>query len=50
MAPAADMFELGVEVQVLKRGSLFAQRAHKLYTLYRQYDSLWDIQKEIEEQ
>ena len=43
MAPAADMFELGVEVQVLKRGSLFAQRAHKLYTLYRQYGSLWDI-------
>ena len=43
MAPAADMFELGVEVQVLKRGSLFAQRAHKLYTLYRQYDSLWEI-------
>ena len=43
MAPAADMFELGVEVQVLKRGSLFAQRAHKLYSLYRQYNSLWDI-------
>ncbi len=43
MAPAADMFELGVEVQVLKRGSLFAQRAHKLYTLYRQYSSLWEI-------
>jgi PfaD family protein len=43
MAPAADMFELGVEVQVLKRGSLFAQRAHKLYALYRQYNSLWDI-------
>ena len=43
MAPAADMFELGVEVQVLKRGSLFAQRAHKLYGLYRQSDSLWTI-------
>jgi len=43
MAPAADMFELGVEVQVLKRGSLFAQRAHKLYSLYRQSDSLWAI-------
>ncbi len=46
MAPAADMFELGVEVQVLKRGSLFAQRAHKLYTLYRQCPSLWDISYE----
>ena len=43
MAPAADMFELGVEVQVLKRGSLFAQRAHKLYQLYRNTPSLWEI-------
>ena len=29
MAPAADMFELGVEVQVLKRGSMFGVRAKK---------------------
>lgn len=40
MAPAADMFELGVEVQVLMRGTMFAQRGHKLYELYRRYDSL----------
>ncbi|MBI1944199.1 MAG: PfaD family polyunsaturated fatty acid/polyketide biosynthesis protein [Deltaproteobacteria bacterium] len=40
MAPAADMFELGVKVQVLKRGTLFAQRAHKLYELYRAFPSL----------
>ncbi len=40
MAPAADMFELGVEVQVLKRGSFFGVRAKKLYELYRAYDSL----------
>ena len=40
MAPAADMFEMGVKVQVLKRGTLFAMRAHKLYELYRAYDSL----------
>ncbi|MCA8959936.1 MAG: PfaD family polyunsaturated fatty acid/polyketide biosynthesis protein [Planctomycetes bacterium] len=38
MAPAADMFEMGVKVQVLKRGTLFAMRAGKLYELYRQYD------------
>jgi len=37
MAPAADMFEMGVDVQVLKRGSLFAPRARKLYELYRAY-------------
>jgi PfaD family protein len=40
MAPAADMFELGVEVQVLRRGTLFAQRARRLYELYREFDSL----------
>ncbi|MEM6704636.1 MAG: PfaD family polyunsaturated fatty acid/polyketide biosynthesis protein [Acidobacteriota bacterium] len=40
MAPAADMFELGVEVQVLQRGTLFAARARKLYELYRAHDSL----------
>lgn len=40
MAPAADMFEMGVKVQVLKRGSLFATRAQRLYDLYRTYPSL----------
>jgi PfaD family protein len=35
MAPAADMFELGVRVQVLKRGTLFPMRAQRLYDLYR---------------
>ena len=34
MAPAADMFELGVNLQVLKRGTLFGPRAKKLYELY----------------
>jgi trans-AT polyketide synthase, acyltransferase and oxidoreductase domains len=43
MAPAADMFEMGVEVQVLRRGTLFAVRARKLYELYRSYNSLEDI-------
>jgi PfaD family protein len=40
MAPAADMFELGVKVQVLKWGTMFAVRARKLYELYRQYAGL----------
>lgn len=40
MAPAADMFEMGVELQVLKRGTMFAMRAHKLRDLYRGYASL----------
>lgn len=40
MAPAADMFEMGVELQVLKNGSMFAMRAKRLYELYRTYDGL----------
>ena len=39
MAAAADMFEMGVKVQVLKRGTMFAMRANKLYEFYRTYDS-----------
>ena len=35
MAPAADMFEMGVKLQVLKRGTMFPMRAQKLYELYR---------------
>lgn len=41
MAPAADMFELGVEVQVLRRGTMFAVRAGRLYELYRTYPT-WE--------
>jgi len=40
MAPAADMFEMGVNVQVLKRGTMFGLRARKLYEVYQTYDSL----------
>lgn len=40
MAPAADMFEMGVKVQVLKWGTMFPVRARKLYDLYRAYDSI----------
>lgn len=40
MAPAADMFEMGVKVQLLKRGTLFPMRAQKLYELYREYESV----------
>lgn len=40
MAPSADMFELGAQVQVLRRGTLFAVRARRLRETYRAYDSL----------
>ncbi|MCA9568812.1 MAG: 2-nitropropane dioxygenase, partial [Myxococcales bacterium] len=47
MAPASDMFEAGVEVQVLKRGTLFAMRGAQLYQLYRTYDSLEAIPRDV---
>ncbi|MDT9682376.1 PfaD family polyunsaturated fatty acid/polyketide biosynthesis protein [Streptomyces sp. TRM76323] len=40
MAPAADMFEQGVTVQVLGRGTMFAGQAGRLYRLYRDHDGL----------
>ncbi|MGD8448443.1 MAG: PfaD family polyunsaturated fatty acid/polyketide biosynthesis protein [Desulfobacterales bacterium] len=43
MAPAADMFEMGVKVQVLKRGTMFPLRAAKLYDLYCNYDRFENI-------
>ena len=43
MAPAADMFEMGVRVQVLKRGTMFAMRASRLYDLYNRYNSIEEL-------
>jgi len=43
MAPSADMFEMGVKVQVLKRGTLFPPRANKLYDLYSRYNGMDQI-------
>jgi PfaD family protein len=40
MAPSADMFEMGVDVQVLKRGTMFAGRAKRLYETYRTHDGV----------
>ena len=40
MAPSADMFELGVDVQVLLRGTMFAARARRLYETYRTYPGI----------
>ncbi|MDZ4159809.1 MAG: 2-nitropropane dioxygenase, partial [Anaerolineaceae bacterium] len=49
MAPSADMFEMGVKVQVLKLGTLFPMRALKLYELYTRYDSIDQIPGEERE-
>ena len=43
MTPAADMFEMGVKVQVLKRGTMYPMRAQKLYELYRAYGALEEL-------
>jgi len=45
MAPASDMFERGIKLQVLKKGTLFPMRAQKLYELYTTYNSLSEIPK-----
>jgi trans-AT polyketide synthase, acyltransferase and oxidoreductase domains len=49
-APAGDMFELGAKVQVLKKGLFFPARANKLYDLYRQYNSLDEIDEKTKTQ
>ena len=47
MAPAADMFELGVNVQVLKRGTMFGVRSAKLYEAWHSNASLETIPAEL---
>ncbi len=43
MTASADMFELGVKVQVLTRGTMMAVRGNQLLALYRQHARLEDI-------
>ncbi|MBV9488743.1 MAG: PfaD family polyunsaturated fatty acid/polyketide biosynthesis protein [Verrucomicrobia bacterium] len=43
VVPAGDAFEMGGKVQVFRKGLLFPARAKKLYELYRQFDSLDQI-------
>ncbi len=40
---APDMFEMGAHVQVLKKGTMYAQRSQKLYALYKRYASIDEI-------
>lgn len=49
-APAGDMFELGAQVQVLKKGTFFPARANKLYMLYSHYDSWQAIPAKLRDQ
>ena len=43
MAPASDMFEMGVHLQVLRRGTMFGTRARRLLDLYRSHQSIDEI-------
>ncbi len=47
MAPSADMFEMGVKVQVLKRGTMFPMRSQKLYDTYLKYEGIDQIEPEL---
>ncbi|MDM8516297.1 PfaD family polyunsaturated fatty acid/polyketide biosynthesis protein [Desulfobacterales bacterium HSG16] len=49
MAPASDMFEMGVKLQVLRRGSFFPMRAQKLYDLYNTCNSIEEIPADVRE-
>lgn len=49
-APAGDMFEIGARVQVLTLGTLFSVRANKLYDLWRQCDSIEEIDSRTKKQ
>jgi trans-AT polyketide synthase, acyltransferase and oxidoreductase domains len=49
MAPSSDMFELGVDVQVLRRGTMFPARARRLYDLYRRFDGIESLPTEERE-
>ena len=43
MAPAADMFESGGKVQVLKKGTMFPMVAKNLYELYSKHESIDEL-------
>ncbi|MBD1580789.1 PfaD family polyunsaturated fatty acid/polyketide biosynthesis protein [Pseudoalteromonas sp. S16_S37] len=53
-SPSADMFELGAQVQTLKKGTMYGVRSQKLYQIYKRYDSLEQIpeaeQQQLEKQ
>jgi trans-AT polyketide synthase/acyltransferase/oxidoreductase domain-containing protein len=49
-APAGDMFEMGAQVQVVKRGLLFSSRATKLHQLYLSHNAIEEIDAKTQSQ
>ena len=43
MTSSADMFEMGVKVQVLKKGTMMGVRGNQLYDLYKRYGSIEEL-------
>lgn len=43
MTASSDMFEMGVRVQVLARGTMMGVRGNQLYELYRHYTALEEL-------
>jgi PfaD family protein len=41
------MFEMGVQVQVLRRGTMFGPRAGRLYEIYREYSSIEELPADV---
>ena len=48
-APAADMFERGIHVQVLRRGTRFHVKAKRLHDIYRRHAGLAELPAEDRE-
>ncbi len=49
-APSGDMFELGAQIQVLKKGLFFPARANKLFDLYKQFRSIEELDDRTKQQ
>ena len=49
-APAGDMFEIGARVQVASKGLFFPARANRLYDLYKQHNSIEEIDQKTRQQ
>lgn len=46
-AHAADMFEMGVKLQVVKRGTMFPMRSKKLFEIYNAYNGIEEIPPDL---
>jgi PfaD family protein len=49
IAPAADMFEIGARVQVVRKKTRFPERANRLYQLFQRYQSIEEIPEAVRE-